>query len=84
MRDHRLRLAARLPDSEPHGDLMMDDISQGIVDAAIDQIQGRCSQYRDATGAVFELSLPINPTAIATIRRLIDCLIIDPEIFLKL
>jgi hypothetical protein len=25
----------------------------------------------------------INPTAIATIRRLIDCLIIDPENFVK-
>jgi len=25
----------------------------------------------------------INPTAMATIRRLIDCLIIDPEIFFK-
>ena len=25
----------------------------------------------------------INPTAMATIRRLIDCLIIDPENFLK-
>jgi hypothetical protein len=25
----------------------------------------------------------INPTAIATIRRLIDCLIIDPENFFK-
>ena len=71
-RFHRLRLAAPLPDSEPGGGLMMDDVSSRIVEAAVDQIQGRCTQYRDLSNAVIELSLPIDPPAIADSAALIS------------